>query len=71
MHPQGLAADSDGLLVVADTGNHRVQLLNLSDGTHVRNIGKKGIRSQPHRAPTVLSRPADPVPAVVMRPIIL
>ena len=69
MYPQGLAVSAEGLLVVADMSNHRVQLLNLSDGTHVRTIGKKGIRYQPHRAHTGLGSSAHPVPAVVIKPL--
>ena len=38
----GLAFDSEGNLVVADSGNHRLQVLRYSDGTHVRTIGSKG-----------------------------
>jgi len=38
----GVAIDSEGNLVVADCGNHRVQVLRYSDGTHLRTIGSKG-----------------------------
>ena len=30
------------LIVVADQGNHRVQVLRLEDGSHVRTIGSRG-----------------------------
>jgi DNA-binding beta-propeller fold protein YncE len=38
----GVAFDSEGNLVVADCGNHRVQVLRYSDGAHVRTIGSEG-----------------------------
>ena len=38
----GVAFDSEGNLVVADPGNHRVQVLRYSDGAHVRTIGSRG-----------------------------
>lgn len=41
--PQGLAVSRDGLLAVADTGNHRVQLLK-ADGGFVRQWGELGVR---------------------------
>jgi len=38
----GVAFDSEGNLVVADSCNHRVQVLRYSDGTHLRTIGSEG-----------------------------
>ncbi len=38
----GVAFDSAGHIIVADTGNHRVQVLRYSDGSHVRTIGSLG-----------------------------
>ncbi len=38
----GVAFDSEDNLVVADCGNHRVQVLRYSDGAHIRTIGSKG-----------------------------
>jgi hypothetical protein len=35
----GVAFDSDGNLVVADSGNHRVQVVRYRDGAHVRTMG--------------------------------
>ena len=32
----------DGLVYVADTSNHRIQVYQLSDGRHVRSIGRTG-----------------------------
>jgi len=40
--PGGVAFDSEGNLFVADFGNHRVQVLRYSDGTHLRTIGSEG-----------------------------
>jgi hypothetical protein len=34
--------DGAGNIVVADTYNHRVQVLRYSDGSHVRTIGSPG-----------------------------
>jgi DNA-binding beta-propeller fold protein YncE len=34
--------DGAGHLVVVDSGNHRVQVLNYADGSHVRSIGSQG-----------------------------
>ena len=38
----GVAFDSAGHLVVVDSGNHSVQVLNYADGSHVRTIGSYG-----------------------------
>jgi DNA-binding beta-propeller fold protein YncE len=38
----GVAFDSEGNLVVADCGNHRVQVLRYRAGAHVRTIGSRG-----------------------------
>jgi len=38
----GIAFDSEGNLVVADSDNHRVQVLRYIDGTHLRTIGSEG-----------------------------
>lgn len=39
-HPWGICISPDGqLLYVADRGNHRVQVVRVSDGVHVRTIG--------------------------------
>jgi tripartite motif-containing protein 71 len=40
--PNGVAFDSAGHIIVADFGNHRVQVLRYSDGSHVRTIGSRG-----------------------------
>ena len=40
--PRGVAFDSAGHIIVADTCNHRVQVLRYSDGSHVRTIGSEG-----------------------------
>ncbi len=40
--PYGVAFDSAGHIIVADTRNHRVQVLRYSDGSHVRTIGSEG-----------------------------
>ena len=40
--PRGVAFDSAGHIIVADYGNHRVQVLRYSDGSHVRTIGSEG-----------------------------
>ena len=42
IRPQGIAFDRSGHLVVADFGNHRVQVLRYRDGAHVRSIGSEG-----------------------------
>jgi DNA-binding beta-propeller fold protein YncE len=34
--------DGAGNIVVAEFGNHRVQVLRYSDGSHVRTIGSPG-----------------------------
>jgi DNA-binding beta-propeller fold protein YncE len=39
--PCGVAFDSAGHIIVADTYYHRVQVLRYSDGSHVRTIGIK------------------------------
>ena len=41
-YPRGVAFASAGHIFVADTGDHRVQVLRYSDGSHVRTIGSKG-----------------------------
>ena len=40
--PWGIALDGAGHLVVVDQFNHRVQVLNYADGSHVRTIGSSG-----------------------------
>jgi hypothetical protein len=39
-HPDGLTALRNGLVVVLDAGNHRLQVVNPVDGSFVRSIGK-------------------------------
>ncbi len=34
--------DGEGHLIVADANNHRLQVLRLEDGSHVRSIGSEG-----------------------------
>jgi DNA-binding beta-propeller fold protein YncE len=38
----GVAFDGEGNLVVADGGNHRIQVLRYIDGAHLRTIGSRG-----------------------------
>ena len=40
-YPLGVAVDSDGNWLVADTGNNRLQLL-APDGAHLKTIGSYG-----------------------------
>ncbi len=42
IYPWGLALGGGGHLVVVDSANHRVQVLNYADGSHVRTIGSEG-----------------------------
>ena len=37
----GVAFDGEGNLVVADSNNHRIQVVRYSDGTHLRSIGSE------------------------------
>ena len=48
----GVAFDNEGNLVVADFGNHRVQVLRYSDGAHVRTIGSAGSDSGQFKCPS-------------------
>jgi DNA-binding beta-propeller fold protein YncE len=41
-NPMSIAFDGAGHILVADCGNHRVQMLRYSDGAHVRTIGSQG-----------------------------
>jgi hypothetical protein len=41
-YPFCCALDDEGNLVVSDFGNHRIQVLRYSDGTHLRTIGSQG-----------------------------
>jgi hypothetical protein len=48
----GVAFDSEGNLVVADSFNHRVEVLRYSDGMHIRTIGSAGAGAGQFRFPT-------------------
>ncbi len=48
----GIAFDSEGNLVVADSGNHRVQVLRYRDGAHVCTIGSLGAGAGQFQGPT-------------------
>jgi DNA-binding beta-propeller fold protein YncE len=41
-YPSSMAWDHQGNVVVADTDNHRLQVIRLSDGTCLRTIGSEG-----------------------------
>jgi len=41
-YPSGIAVDSEGNIIVADNGNHRIQIFN-SKGKFLRKFGKKGV----------------------------
>jgi DNA-binding beta-propeller fold protein YncE len=46
-----IAFDEQGNVVVADSGNHRVQVLRYSDGAHLRTIGSIGSDAGQFRRP--------------------
>jgi len=48
----GVAFDSEGNLAVADCGNHRIQVLRYSDGTHLRTIGSHGLGAGQFQRPS-------------------
>ncbi len=48
----GVAFGSEGNLVVADYGNHRLQVLRYSDGVHLRTIGGHGAGAGQFQAPS-------------------
>lgn len=58
--PQGIHLTPDGTLLVADTGNDRVQVFSLVDGeaTYLYSIGEGGDHAVPMRAPTSVSTDA-------------
>ena len=41
VYPRGLAVNLDGDIIIADTGNHRIQIMT-SFGVYKRKFGKKG-----------------------------
>lgn len=43
LQPFGIFPSSDGLLYVADTNEHKIQILRESDGTHIQTIGGEGL----------------------------
>lgn len=43
-HPRGVATDSEGFILVADSGNSRVQVFR-SDGVYVSQFGSPGVDS--------------------------
>ena len=49
--PRQCALDHEGNLVVSDYGNHRIQVLRYSDGTHLRTIGSQGSGNGQFSAP--------------------
>jgi hypothetical protein len=49
--PYGVALDGAGHLEVVDSGNHRVQVLNYADGSHVRTIGSGGSGNEQFSSP--------------------
>jgi len=50
--PHNLAIDSNGKIYVADTGNHRIQIFNSSNGSYVDTLGSYGDGNDQFDAPT-------------------